>query len=186
MRRSARIFLCVLCVFFVFLGCIGWMCFGSITKTSLKYYEEFISSELTPMPSLDSLQNYEKINFEFFHRNMLLFNLDVYTLFVKYDNSNYQQEKENLKKRYLFETEPIFDRKSGSKSPTFSLDSFYFRVLDMDAYYDEYNLLYPNSMCFIGTSDKTHEIVFIHYLDKDLDYLEGSLPDFLKKECNWK
>ena len=45
---------------------------------------------------------------------------------------------------------------------------------------------YPHDFIFVGTSDMEQSICYIYYLDTDLDYIDTSFEEFLRKECGWE
>ena len=68
------------------------------------------------------------------------------------------------------------------KETFFTLDGFYFQMMSQK----EYKLYYPKTMAFIGISEENNEIAYVFYDDIDLDYIGGSLSDFLIEDCGWE
>ena len=160
-------------------------------SSNLSLYQTFLEEVATPLPALDSLPEYENVRFQRYHDSALWFTWDAYTLIVQYNEETYLQEKENVARIFQFATEPILNETSEpdyprTVDPVFSLDGFDFRLLSVEVYADQYGLDYPKYMVFIGTSDATREIAYIHYLNQDLDCLSTDFAGFLAEDCGWK
>ena len=67
------------------------------------------------------------------------------------------------------------------KEPHFQYDGFEFNVLDVN----EYDLMYPKKLVFVGCSDEKQEISYVYYYNFDLDVINTSFGEFLKEECGW-
>lgn len=163
---------------------IGWSLFGSITKNNIKYYNELTEKNVL-MPPISNIGDYEDLRFQYYHKNMLFFESDSYSLVAKYDANTYLEQKDILDEKYVFQEKNLPDMKDVDKKPMFSIGTFNFRLLCLDTYKDE-DLIYPKKMVFIGTSDNDYEIAYIYFQDLDLDYIDTSFENFLKEYCKWK
>ena len=184
MSKRLTILTVVIIVLCCLIGGIAWLFNGTITKTNLKYYEKYTSTN-DLMPSLESLPEYEDIRFKYYHKNNFIFASDAYTLIVTYDEQTYQEEKDKLDEKYYFQDEPLNDWTTVPKEPEFTLGTFYFRFLSEEAYWDKHHNNYPQKIYFIGTSDVTNEIAYIEFCDIDLDLI-NSLQEFLVRYCDWE
>ncbi len=155
---------------------------------NLELFEENdIEVELTELktilPMIEDLGSYTDIEFRHYQKNMFIFSSDAYTLKVTYDAENYQNEKENFSKKYVYEKDKLSDYGGYNKDPDFEMDTYSFKMLS----YDNYKLqAYPHEMVFVGVSDERQEIAVVYYSDSDLDIIDSSFPEFLISECGWK
>lgn len=94
----------------------------------------------------------------------------------KYSEDEYLQKKSSLDEKYVFE---IDDRTN--KEQITEIDGYYFRMLSIA----EYEMNYPKEVVLIATNDKTREIVYISYLDWDIDTI-SSLDEFILNNCGWE
>ena len=156
---------------------------GSWSNNNINRYIEL--TEYRRVPKIDELGKYNDIEFKYYRKNMLMFFSDAYILKVSYDAENYQKEKEDFLKNYVYETENLIDYYGDgcSNEPNFEMDTYSFKVLSSR----EYGLQsYPHDIVFIGTSDEKHEIAIVYYFNSDLDYIDSSFPEFIKEECGWE
>ena len=156
-------------------------------KTLGLFEENDIEVELTELktilPMIENLGSYTDIEFRHYQKNMFIFSSDAYTLKVTYDAENYQNEKENFLKKYVYEKDKLSDYGGDNKDPDFEMDTYSFKMLS----YDNYKLqAYPHEMVFVGVSDERQEIAIVYYSDSDLDFIDSSFPEFLISECGWK
>lgn len=150
---------------------------GSVVSTKMEDYEN-LTEVNSVLPSLTSLEKSEDLKFKHFHKNMILFSSDAYTLTAKYDEEEYAVAKSIVASKYEFQTKPI---EESNKTPMFSLDKFDFRVVS----FNHFELTYPRKILFIGMSDEKKEIAYVYYEDMDLDHINTSFEEFLKEECGW-
>ena len=154
--------------------------------TKVEYGTEYwgnIQGKETVLPALDELGNPLAVTCQCQQTSQAFFIWTAYTLTASYGEEDYQTQKEYFQNKYNFETTlPRFAEETVAKEPNFSLDGFEFSVLD----FEKYSLDYPKKMVFVGFCDRTKEIVFVYFLDTDLDYIEGSFAEFLKDDCGWK
>lgn len=160
---------------------IYWLCFGTITKRDIKYYNELVD-DITLMPRTSDIGEYENLDFKYYHKNMIIFESDSYTLVAQYDDTTYFEQKDILENKYEYGEKAIIDINGHSLAQKFSIGTFEFKVLSFDNYQEV--LDYPKQMIFIGTSDDTCEIAYIYCFDWDLDYIT-SFEDFLITQCDW-
>ncbi len=158
---------------------ILWVLFGNSVSYNIDKYNEVIEN-VDALPELDELGNYDDLNFKHYHDRTLFFVSDAYTLKVSYDNQNYNREKELLSQKFVYQTDTLkyFDNE---KEPHFQYNSFEFNVLDIN----EYDLMYPKKLVFVGYSDEKQEIAYVYYYNFDLDVINTSFGEFLKEECGW-
>lgn len=187
MKKTIIITLSIVLGVLIILGSLGFIgyraLFGTTTKFDIDTYQQMVSNNRL-MPNLDNLGAYKNIYTKYYHKNMLIFASDAYTLVAKYDEAAYKQERTKVEKKYTFHTEAF----GGSSledivhDPTFDIDGFIFNTLSSYTY-DEID--FPENMYFIGFNDNTHEIAYIYFYDMDLDYIPNLLEDFLREECGW-
>ena len=182
-KRVSVVLICAV-LLFVSSGCCR-------VKNDLSIYQAFLENVATPLPSLDRFPDYEDVRFQYYHDEALFFQWDAYTVILRCSENTYDQEKQRLEQTFQFATEPILNEElepdyPRTVDPVFSLDGFDFRLLSIEAYAGQYGLEYPKYMVFIGTSDNTREIAYIHYLDQDLDCISTDFAGFLMEHCGWK
>ncbi len=156
---------------------------GSWSSNNINRYIEL--TEYRRVPKIDELGKYNNMEFKYYRQNMLMFFSNAYILKVSYDAENYQKEKEDFLKNYVYETENLNDYGGygSSNEPNFEMDTYSFKVLSSN----EYGLQsYPHHIVFIGTSDEKYEIAIVCYFNSDLDYINSSFPEFIKEECGWE
>ncbi len=169
----------MLCVFAVVVNAVigGW-----VSHDMNRYRNLTMTNDV--LPKLEELGEYEDIEFKFYRNNMLFFRSDAYILKVSYDEDDYQEQKENLRKQYIYQTEDVSDSGIGITyliEPSFEIDTFQMKMLSNQ----EYDMIYPKELIFIGASDEKKMISYVYYFDDDLDYIGSSFEIFLKRECGW-
>lgn len=144
-----------------------------VTFHNMKYYDT-VRVENEFMPSLDELGDYKDIDMTCFKR-ISAFSSESCTLKVKYKSKIYEQEKENLSRKY-----------SASYFPAISSSSSGDNTIEKDGYTISYidRGNFPKQIFLIATNDDKKTVKYICFNDPDLDYIE-SFDDFLKKECRW-
>lgn len=178
-KAIAKAFLsvCILAVSAVlFLGLISFGCFEKhVCHKNEKVEEAYSEIESIYLPKLSEVGNPISIEYHYHHSSQMIFDSDTDTLICKYDEENYEKQKELLDERY------VFQNSDGLKAwvPT-TIDGYLFRMLSKD----EYDLYYPKNIVYIATNDETKEIVYMNYYDDDLDYIESS-DEFIKNDCGW-
>jgi len=179
--KKLYIFLPAILLVVIIAGAFVWhIFFGETVSRNIKYYQRLTeSSEI--MPKIEELSGYDDIYFRYYHKNMLFFESDAYTLRVKYSKENYAAQKKMIEDTYVFQAQSVEDRRAGSKRTEFDEDGYVFRTLS----FSDYDLKYPKDIVFIGASDRRGEIVYIYYHDGDLDYIDEPFDDFLEEECGW-
>ncbi len=169
---------CILAISAVlFLGLISFGIFEEyICYKNEKAETAYSEIENRYMPKLSEVGNPISIEYHYFCLTQMIFASDTDTLICKYDEENYEKQKELLDERY------VFQNSDGLKAwaPT-TIDGYEFRMLSKD----EYDLYYPKNIIYIATNDETKEIVYMNYYDDDLDYID-SLAEFIENDCGWK
>lgn len=151
--------------------------FGSVVSTNLKTYEK-IADRNGLLPNVSELGNNEGTKFRHFHKSVILFSSDAYILRVQYNDEDYMEHKSELELKYQYQLEPV---EESTITTRFSIDTFDFRVVS----FDNFELVYPNKILFVGMSDEKREIAYIYYEDMDLDHIDTSFEEFVKEECGW-
>ncbi|MBQ8533523.1 MAG: hypothetical protein IJ462_01670 [Clostridia bacterium] len=152
-------------ILFSFSGC-------STVSYDINKYNEILNT-FTCLPAVDELGEYTDLNFKYLKRvEALFFFPETYTLRVRYGEKEFKNQKEFIDNNYKFQ-----------QSRSFETDFFTFRTLASDKYYC---IDFPKQIVFIGISKTDNEIVYIAFYDTDLDYIEGTLQEFLEEECGWE
>ncbi len=141
-----------------------------------KYAE--ITNEL--MPSLNELSNPQKLEYYHYVSNFYIFECDAKTLICEYDEATYSQQKAELEKKYVFQSDSIIDDENNCK-PFAKIDGYSFRMLSTE----EYDMDYPKEVVLVATNDEKNEIVYMCFYDNDLDYID-SLDEFIIDDCGWE
>lgn len=137
------------------------------------------------MPDLESLPEYKSI-FYAYHcdHTYLIFSSETMLLRVSYDKKIYEAEKYKLFETYTFLDHPVsMDQCYLIPESEFSINSYEFRVIDEKSTEHTY---YPHFFGLIATSDKYHRIAYMCFYDYDLDYISGSMANFVKKYFPYK
>ena len=153
--------------------------FGNSVSYNIDKYNELIEN-VDVLPELDELGDYDNLYFKYYHDRTLFFVSDAYTLKVLYDAQNYNKEKELLSQKFVYQTDTL-KYLDNVKEPHFQYDDFEFNVLNIN----EYDLMYPKNLIFVGCSDEKQEIAYVYYYNFDLDVINTSFGEFLKEECGW-
>ena len=142
-----------------------------------------IDTRYPGMPSLDEVGTPEELTYvDYFSQQMVFFDVDVKALKCTYEASEYAEEKASLEDRFSFQVEPV-SADEYTVEPTVLMDGYTFRMLPVGEYDDTF--FYPKRMMFIATNDATNEIIYLYYVDADLDYIED-LSDFILYDCGWR
>ena len=179
-RKAKRNIISVFLLIFVICPLVVlWILFGNSVSYNIEKYNEVIES-VDVLPELDELGNYDDLYFKYFHDRMLFWSSDAYTLKVSYDTQNYNKEKDILSQKFVYQIDNL-KYLDNEKEPQFQYDGFKFNVLDLN----EYDLMYPKKLVFVGFSDEKQEIAYVYYYNFDLDVINTSFSEFLKEECGW-
>lgn len=154
---------------------------GTFTFVSndISKYEKMLEEEDTQMPKLDSLGNYESIEFWNVYKTVLMFNSEAWVLKVKYNEKDYQMAKEELKSKYVFQINAIVQTEGFIIPSEFVMDGYHMRFLDEDGGFNNF----PKQIMTVGTFDETREILYCYFLDTDLDYVDEPINEFLAEQC---
>lgn len=184
-KNAGKIVLCILLLvafvcLFLFLNVIGKF-------EALSYYENDqiaphyrqVEEQFSLMPSLSEVGQPTRIAYyDYFSQQMGIFTCDADYLICQFDDSEFVIQKERLDQEYTFQVDPM-SAHGYACDPTVELDGYTFRTLSVE------DLNYPKRLVFIATNDDTNEIIYLSFVDDDLDYIV-SLEDFLKDDCGWK
>lgn len=118
------------------------------------------------MPDLDSLGEYQKIEYSTKHDNGL-FPWDTMQLIVKYDEEIFSQEKELLNTSYSYLKQPKrYDDGDWYMPVTeFIFAGYDFRVVEFE------DTDYPRNFGMVGISEEKCEIAYLWVYDPDLDLI---------------
>lgn len=125
----------------------------------------------TFMPALDDLPDYENIDYQFTHRNMILFQAYSMALVVEYDTETFRTEKAALEDRYTFADKTICDNDDGTcilPEYKFNIEEYAFRVVKS---WEDETADFPHSFGMIGFFEDARTIVYLYFYDFDLDYI---------------
>lgn len=140
------------------------------SKYIINYYN------VKEFPTIAELGDYEKLEYHIYDSSIPLAEPHADLIICKYDNYDYEVEREKALYSYNFQSEP-----KGAAEPEVSVDGYKFRMLSTEDYFD----YFPKDVGFIGVNDKTKEIVYIHYQNVELDYI-SSTYDFIRNSCGFK
>lgn len=176
---------------------IDWYMNNEETCVEIERYEEYrektwLAKEF--LPELNELSDYSSIDFGYksdVYCLLPFFESHGISLFVDYDNiDKYNEKKNNDLNKYDFITEPVK-----------SLDRYLFPVAEFD--YKGYHFQIapskeaskPKSFLIYGYNDSTETIVYLYFLDYDIDYLldedasedtiNSRMPDFIENKFIW-
>lgn len=190
LKVLAKVFISMLLLFFLAVGFFFITTVGKMELVSRYQNEEAIEnyaridSEYSCMPSLNDVGNPVMLEYlDYFSQQMIYFVVDVNALKCTYDASEYAKEKDSLEDNFFFQVEPVSAHEY-IVEPTAEIDGYTFRMLSFRGEYEN-KLDYPKYMMFVATNDVTKEIIYLHYADVDLDFIEN-LSDFILYDCGWR
>lgn len=170
-RKTRKIIVFISSFVLVYLGIIIYTVIPKThTGNDIERYNTLVEA-VDFLPKIDELNNYSNFTFKFTETKGL-FSSCSYILKVSFSKEEFNNEKNRISENYYYD-KYITD--------VIRVDTFDFKLLD----FEKYELSYPKSIVFIGISEPTNEVVYIYYEDKDLDYIEGNLEDFIVNNCNW-
>ena len=143
-----------------------------------------IADRFSPMPSLDEIGNPTNVEYINFFASEFIFSWDAYHLICQYDKETYDEEKQKLDEKYIYQSTPIYDNWDGvvyTCNPSAEIDGYTFRMLSNDYYEHDY----PKVVIIVGYCDETKEIIYLTYYDFDRDSIT-SLEEFILDECGWE
>lgn len=199
MKKGRKVFKIVTCI--VALGVIlfcalgAYTLFGSATKSTsdISYYLAMTGDgeghaalsflgeraaincpyDMPTQADLDACQSYR---FDYTAKRVSIFESHAYILVCKYSDDSYTTQKESVNGKYQQFTGEI-PGDGTTLENEFELDGFSFSAIEGGNY--------PKRMLFIGCSDSTNEIAYIYFYDMDLDYISGSMPEFILEDTGW-
>ena len=142
--------------------------------------ERFGEEVNTGVFTLDDLGEPEQLEYYNYTLNLLFFLSESNYLICQYAPEDYIAQKETLSETYVFQTELLTDIQY-SAEPTLTIEDYEFAFLSCSAY----DLTYPKELAWIGCNDETCEIVYFHYYDADLDYIDD-VESFFLEDCGWE
>ena len=152
------------------------------TEIGERYAE--VCEAFVAMPTLEEVGNCTKVeHYDYFSSCFGIFTCDADTLIVHYDSTEYQEQKNLLDNKYVFQKGEMMSY-GYTCNPFAQINDYSFRVLDIN---EEYGLEidYPKRLVFIATNDRDNSISYTAFYNDDLDYIE-SLEEFLLNDCGWK
>lgn len=140
------------------------------------------------LPDLESLPEYKSVFYAYHHdQTCLIFQSETMLLRVTYDRDTYKAEKEKLDEIHSFLDHTVSEENHPDHflmpEYEFSINSYEFRVVD---YKGTQYTLYPHFFGLIATSDKYCRIAYMYFYDLDLDYISGSMADFVREYFPYK
>lgn len=151
-----------------------------------EYYREKVKYAEKMLPSLSSVGN--PIYQEFAYRQViysfvLSFVSHGMSLFLDYDETNYEIEKENVLNNYSFLDSPKRDNRGSWQFPVASFDyqGYSFKITPNYPYWDNSEEYCCKSFTMIGFDEKNYSIAYLYYCDIDIDYLEDGFSSEEKR-----
>lgn len=146
------------------------------------------------MPSLDSLSDYNDIYYShktYVYSIFMNFFRNGLALFVEYDESVYENKKQELLNSSDFLDEPIIVNGKYQISVTeFYYKNYHMRII-ADENYADWGA--THSFALIGFDDESNSIVYCYHYDFDIDYmalededLEEKMIQFMDNTYEWK
>lgn len=124
--------------------------------------------------------------YSFFTQFLVFFTCESDTLICKYSEEEYAEQKALLEEKYEFEEETrryyfeYYDEEYIAE-PFAEIDGYNFRMLKDDGTHHGF----PKHIMYIATNDVRHEIVYVNFIDADLDYI-GSTFNHINYDCGWR
>lgn len=126
-------------------------------------------------PKVYNLGEYERTSYKHYKKEYTLLSsaVDTYILKVRYDDENYEKQKNSLENMYTYTDLTTYNLEfkhienfdyTPYTGKTFKSDDYTFRLVDGEAYGMEG---YPYEMFFVGNSDSRKEIVFALFCDEN-------------------
>ena len=148
-------------------GYIEFRVFHGVNEIN-EYYSDF---------SFNEFGEYEDI-FNYKYHSTGIFQQEAYTTILKYDNKNFEEEKNNIDMNYKFYNQPIV---KAEPEPFFTFEGFDFRV-EKNKSPKEW---YPKQLYLIGINEESYEIAYVYFQDYDLDCV-SDFNDILDFYCGWR
>lgn len=140
-------------------------------------YEEIAEGNAF-LPPLSEIGEPAETEFFSYTFHAAIFISDADALVCRYTPEDYASQKDLIRERYTFQTEPHVYREFICQ-PQADIDGYLFRMIDSP------EVDYPQRLGFIATNDETCEIVWIAFTDSDLDYIDD-LSAFILEYCGWE
>jgi len=187
LKLSNKIGCGILILILIFCVSFFWLFFGAHEdfahyqndKISDHYTE--VTKDFPKMPTLAAPGEVQNTDYYLYRFQMMIFMDESYTIICKYDEDEYQKQKELLEQDYVFQSGPLKVKDHTCESEV-TIDGYHFRIVAIDS---DKAFIYPKRMMFIATNDDTKEIVYIAYENLDLDYID-SLESHITDSLGWK
>ena len=153
------------------------------------YYREKIKYAEKMLPSLDEVGN--PFNIEFAYRcvvydRFLGFVSDGISLFLDYEENDYDSEKETILNSYTFLDSPKKDSTGYWVFPvsSFGYSGYSFRIVPNYPYWNNSDEYSCKSFTMIGFDEENNSTAYLYFYDFDYDYLEyGNATEEEKNKC---
>lgn len=136
------------------------------------------------MPKLEDFEGADDVEYCSFYSVFGIF-FDSYSHMLKlsYDSSAYEDECLRIDEKYQFFSDNPSEHFTDNTNETsiFEVADYSFQMLKPTAYTNDY----PHDIIFIGRNDATSQIIYIWFIDYDLDYIYD-FEDFIYKDCGFK
>lgn len=153
------------------LACIFTFCSCSKTATGIERYEddkkELNSYAPDFLPDLNTLGDYNDIEYTFKNSYDSMFETHGYALFVSYDSDDYENQVEKIGEKYTFLSEDNTSHYPKLPISAFKYDGYDLKIVPLE---------YGESSCkyfgMIGLNKDNHYICYLMFANQDLDYIE--------------
>ena len=191
MKIAVKIFLITLLVIALLVGSILFLLVGSYARVyrDIDQYEQDLAETANAahfMPELDTLGGYTEVKYTYTvkcYSTLAGFYSDALALFVTYDETQYDKEKEEVLSKYTFLEAPVM---RSSDTYTLPVTEFEYRGCSFKVVPDEEYIDYSacKSFMLIGFNDESSRIVYMYYYDFDIDYIASAGDDLEEKMCD--
>lgn len=185
-KTITKIIFCKSIIFLTVLVSFGFLFMGTLCRFTThngdqanSRYEELRSIH----PYLPKLKETKSTKYHHFALKTFIFRANTDILISTYSEDEYNRQKSELDRNFVFQ-ESAMSAHAYVQQPRHQINGYDFRALSFtEKKYSD--LYYPKRMVWIGTNDETNEIVYLHYYDDDLDYID-SMDHFFMNEFGWK
>lgn len=191
MKTAAKILLVILLIVALITGSVLFLLVGTYARVykDLDQYEQDlaqIANAAQFMPELSTLGGYTDIKYTYTvkcYSTIAGFYSDAFALFVTYDQTQYDKEKEEILSKYTFLEAPVMRSSDTYTLPIteFKYKGYSFKVVPDEEYID-YSAC--KSFMLVGFNDELKRIVYMYYYDFDIDYIASVGDDLDGKMCD--
>lgn len=187
LKLSNKIGCGIIILILIFFVSFFWLFFGAYEDFAHYQNDEIsdhyteVTKDFPKMPTLAAPGEVQNTDYYLYRLQMMIFMDESYTIICKYDEDEYQKQKELLEQNYVFQSEPLIANDHTCQAEV-TVDGYLFRMVAIDS---SESFIFPKSMMFIATNDDTKEIVYIAYENLDLDYID-SLESHITDSLGWK